>query len=448
MARPPSSRLRSTTPSVDYNHTPAHSPSPSAASDKENQATPRAAPRNKGKGRMPPPRRGNPSTSDDAVPPSTKRRRPETSRTATLLEDEEDPRKYYNPDQNPEERQRLKKKSRALEREFNDNRDRYLRSNDNGLQNTINRANSIFGDVKQTSDATLDSRLMVNVSDLLSKKSARMLLGDTSTGLDVDEFVSKCITFMRPDTGHAASTATQARRRRLSGDEDDDDQEHADYLDWARFGARACFASNSRPPVPAFLLGPLSVQKKARTQTQRRPRQARDNAGQEVRPEALTKDDLGTTETNTLTVICSKIRSTLQRHCQRAEAAVNEAGELTDELMTRLRVGETGGPHLFDFVINPTSFAQTVENIFYVSFLIKEGNVGIEMDSDGLPTLIPADQSPASEQREKTSRKHQAVFSIDVATWEKLVRAYCIREPLIEHRAESSTQVGSRGWYA
>jgi hypothetical protein len=28
-----------------------------------------------------------------------------------------------------------------------------------------------------------------------------------------------------------------------------------------------------------------------------------------------------------------------------------------------------------------------VENIFYISFLIKEGNVGIDMDDDGLPTL-------------------------------------------------------------
>lgn len=34
-------------------------------------------------------------------------------------EDQLDGRKYYNPDQDPEERQALKRESRALEREFN-----------------------------------------------------------------------------------------------------------------------------------------------------------------------------------------------------------------------------------------------------------------------------------------------------------------------------------------
>lgn len=395
MARP--TRHLSSTPARDLPIASAAHPSldsPSGASDKENQPTQR---RDKGKGRMAPPTSAPmPNHASTSTPSSlsnaAKRRRvdvPTSSRRQSIPEDDDeedrDGRKYYNPDQNPEERQALKRKSRALEREFNDNRDVYLRTDNNGLEHTITKANTIFEGVKQTSDATLDSRLMVNVSDLLSKKSAQMLLGDSSTGLDLDEFVSKCIQFMREDS--ANPSATQRRRRPSRQDDDDDDQDATEYLDWAALGSRACFPSNARPPVSAFLLGPLSVQKKARAQTQRRARQARDAGAQEVRPETLSRNDLGRTESNTLTVICSKIRETLQRHCEKAEIAVNQAGQLSEDLMKRLRVGDTGGPHLFDFVVNPHSFGQTVENIFYVSFLIKEGNIGIDMDSDGLPTL-------------------------------------------------------------
>jgi hypothetical protein len=41
------------------------------------------------------------------------------------------------------------------------------------------------------------------------------------------------------------------------------------------------------------------------------------------------------------------------------------------------------GINFLEFVINPNSFGQTVENIFYASFLIKEGAAGMQVDDDG-----------------------------------------------------------------
>ena len=52
------------------------------------------------------------------------------------------------------------------------------------------------------------------------------------------------------------------------------------------------------------------------------------------------------------------------------------------------------------------------------------------------------------QQREARTKKHQAVFAIDYATWEQLIEAFDIREPMIPHREEEQhTQMGARGWY-
>jgi hypothetical protein len=40
------------------------------------------------------------------------------------------------------------------------------------------------------------------------------------------------------------------------------------------------------------------------------------------------------------------------------------------------RTGDEGVT-LFEFVVDPKSFAQSVENLFYVSFLVKEGKAAV-----------------------------------------------------------------------
>ena len=41
------------------------------------------------------------------------------------------------------------------------------------------------------------------------------------------------------------------------------------------------------------------------------------------------------------------------------------------------------GINFFRLVINPDDYGQTVENIFYTSFLVKDGRAGIEVKKDG-----------------------------------------------------------------
>lgn len=267
------------------------------------------------------------------------------------------------------------------------------------LVETINDANSVFKEVKQTNDATLDSRLLVNLSDLAYKKSAQLVLGDATSGIDVELFLSKCITYMRNGgpAGDQEPSRSQRRRRQAhyesDNEDEDEDDDGGEALDWECLGQHACFPYNSRPAVPSFLLGPLSVEKKQRALTQRRVRQTKDSAAREARPDQLSKEDLTQSSENQLTTICSRIHRSLKAHCAKAIRAIESSGltnlesEDAKEFLKEERITSTGGPSLFDFVVNPNSFGQTVENLFYVSFLIKEGVVGVENDGDELPTL-------------------------------------------------------------
>ena len=46
--------------------------------------------------------------------------------------------------------------------------------------------------------------------------------------------------------------------------------------------------------------------------------------------------------------------------------------------------------YYFQFVVDPSSFGRTVENVFYVSFLVKEGKVKIFYDEETrLPKIVP-----------------------------------------------------------
>jgi hypothetical protein len=387
------------------------SPSPalSNSSDKENSSR-QSSGIDKGKGRanMPPPKLPTPLSDADrsgkrkrtvdresAFTPHNQRRR----RLEAQEEDSDDFDKSYDPDQDVEERRRLRRELRDLTRDLNDNRAEYLQPSSKGLFDTLTKANEISSSVKQTTDATIDSRLLVTTADLSYRKTVQLTLGDSVQGLDIDEFVSKCITFMRRadgivQDGPQAPSNTQRHRKRqnVADDDSDMDSDEGDMLNWEHLGRLACLQHNSRPSVSGFLLGPLSLEKRARKPIQRRQGLKSSNLRQ-TQPEVIQAADIEKAENANLTVLCSRILSRLVKVQQEGEAAVE--AEATDDmteteikaLMDKHGVHSRGGVDLFKFVVNPYSFGQTVENLFYVSFLIRDGKAGITVDDDGLPAV-------------------------------------------------------------
>ena len=72
----------------------------------------------------------------------------------------------------------------------------------------------------------------------------------------------------------------------------------------------------------------------------------------------------------------------------------------------------------FPFVLHPTSFAASVENMFHVSFLVKEGRAGLGVDpSTGRPSIWPV---ATREQSQASGSSSQVVINLTVRDWRRL----------------------------
>lgn len=389
---PPRSRKRNNAPM---------SPSPATSSDKENRTSPPPLDKGKGRASMGPPRPPSPQSERSKRPrgitleregQAAERDRTRRRRTVEQADDSDDP-DNYDPDQDIEERRKLRKGLRDLSKNLADNRTEYLAVGNHGLKDTMLRANEYSNQVKQTADATIDARLLVNAADLSYKKTVALTSGDNAQGVDLEVFISKCRAFMRAALEDEAAAPSNTQRRR--GEEEEED---GDMLNWAYLGRHACMQNISRPAVPGFLLGPLSVEKRAKRLVVRKAA-LRINAMQESRPEVIVSRNIEKSENANLSYLCKQILARLEEVKElctsAAQAEFERTGEMSPNeeqaLMDRHGVSYDGGLEFFKFVINPWSFGQSVENMFYVSFLIRDGKAGITADDRGLPYLS---QSP------------------------------------------------------
>ncbi|KAF8248074.1 Nse4-domain-containing protein [Wilcoxina mikolae CBS 423.85] len=316
----------------------------------------------------------------------------------------------YDPDQPAHERREVRKGYRTLQRRLDESKTEFLRPDNDGLLETFMKADELYKNVKQTSDATLDSRLLVAASDLALKKVSNMVVGSSGVGIDVDEFVGKCISFMR------------------NADPNDEEEEDGDAMDWAYLGRAAAFKGNKRPATSDFLLGPLSVQKKIRLHKARRQGLGRKKGEKAAVPTNVEAEDIKQSENNTLKLV-HEVQLILKNYLEENDLP-------GDELC------------LFNAVINPESFGQTVENIFFVSFLAKEGHIAVHEDEEtGLPMIALSEPANASQKDAGIVQRNQIIFSITMWQWKQFIEVFDIRESIIPTRAKEATIISATGWY-
>ncbi|GBM11418.1 Non-structural maintenance of chromosomes element 4 A [Araneus ventricosus] len=93
---------------------------------------------------------------------------------------------------------------------------------------------------------------------------------------------------------------------------------------------------------------------------------------------------------------------------------------------------KTGALCFYEFVTDPQSFTRTVENIFLVSLLVKEGCLSIFLDEQKLPCLKSVSRS--EKDHWDTTKVQQTVVSLTMEEWQDIVKTFNFKTPLIPPR--------------
>ncbi|KAL0808485.1 hypothetical protein ABMA28_012934 [Loxostege sticticalis] len=84
----------------------------------------------------------------------------------------------------------------------------------------------------------------------------------------------------------------------------------------------------------------------------------------------------------------------------------------------------------FHLVLDPDSFSRTVENVYHLSFLVRDGMLALEKDEEwGLPFVTPV--PTAQQEHRDIAEENQFIVSIDMQRWQELIQAFDIKKPMM-----------------
>jgi len=100
-------------------------------------------------------------------------------------------------------------------------------------------------------------------------------------------------------------------------------------------------------------------------------------------------------------------------------------------LITKYKENGKKPLNYFRFMLHPTSFGESVENLFHISFLIKEGKAKIFL-VDEVPHIKPVKpKKNAGSSNLDEEVKNQTVINFSMYQWRRIVNFLEIKEPMI-----------------
>ncbi|WVQ96392.1 hypothetical protein IAU59_003497 [Kwoniella sp. CBS 9459] len=319
---------------------------------------------------------------------------------------------------NVEEQVRLSKEYRALQANADEMRANMANTTAEDLTRALGKQAELFQDVRDTGIGALDANLLKTNTENAMALAKRFKIDGVA--FDLDEFLTKVQHQLGLDRAELADQDVSS----------DDELEESDERRPARKGALGGWEKMGwmaaklyrRIPGVEFMYGPLSVTHKKRKQVQRQKKQA---LAPEVRPEEVqSQGDKKVKDDFTSNV----------RMVNKVLNALDQDGE---------------GINFFQLVVNPDDYGQTVENCFFVSFLLNQGKAGIFVEDDG-EVMIRSAEPQESDLGENDAVKNQAVVEMDMETWENAKKTFSINKSAIPHRNYEAVrkQMAGNAWYS
>ncbi|KAJ2732585.1 hypothetical protein IW152_003700 [Coemansia sp. BCRC 34962] len=253
------------------------------------------------------------------------------------------------------------------------------------LLEDLERANLLFNSVDRTVEGILDSRFLILSADIGAQRAHQLRID--SAAFDALEYI-------------------ESVRQNLYTAPGDEQQMPGSKPNWAALGHIAARFSR-RAPQFSCIYGPLMTEPKERRRVKTGSK--RDNAALSASRHEAQIETMGESDV------------------KRQENQTTKLVKAVHKILTQV-----GPVNLLHLVINPASFSQSVENIFYVSFLIRDGKAFID-DQSGQP-MIEACEPPQQDDYQSGLTKKQLIFSLDQSTWQQIIDVFAIEESIIPTR--------------
>ena len=300
---------------------------------------------------------------------------------------------------------------------------------------TREQNNKMFGEVYYTREAVLDAENL----ELISNRCARQV--DKLVEIpryDVEKFIQKL--------------------KKNCSDRDGASGNGGGFM-WHTFGYEVGSCFNQLPSNVSFLNGTIDAEyePKQRKKAERRKRENTDHIEEEevgsIQQKKKSKDE------DKLSAAEAQVKNVRKLLIEKSTAHVEERYSIHEEKFglessdwgvkektefknSNRDKGEIDG---VQFLFNPKSFTQTVENLFSLSFLVKKGDarLGVRKPEDceksNSDLMRPGFyvKPKSSSGRTQMPPSKQAIVSLSMADWKAMVAAHKIDDADIPHRGKS-----------